>query len=60
MTPLPLMGALGDMLGLGNMGIPLASNPLTRTLTLALTLALAVTLTLALPLTPTPTPNSYP
>ena len=27
MTPLPLMGALGDMLGLGNMGIPLASNP---------------------------------
>jgi hypothetical protein len=25
MTPLPLMGALGDALGLGNMGIPLAS-----------------------------------
>jgi hypothetical protein len=25
MTPLPLMGALGDMLGLGNMGIPLSS-----------------------------------
>ena len=22
MTPLPLMGALGDMLGLGNMGAP--------------------------------------